>query len=65
MLAVAIAAFNQLSGINALIYYTRRIFEMGGASGASALLQSVIIGGTNLVATMAALAVIDGPYTAK
>jgi len=56
---VMIAVFNQLSGINALIYYTRRIFEMAGAEGTSALAQSVIIGLTNLVFTMAALAVID------
>jgi len=59
LLACAIGAFNQLSGINALIYYGPTIFKMTGAAGENALLQSVIIGLVNLVFTMTALAVID------
>ena len=59
LLAVAIATFNQLSGINALMYYAPHIFQMAGAGEASALLQAVAVGGTNLVFTIAALAVID------
>ena len=59
LLAVAIAMFNQLSGINALMYYAPHIFRMAGAAGDSALLQTVAIGSTNLIFTMAALAVID------
>ena len=59
LLAVAIAMFNQLSGINALMYYAPHIFKMAGAGEDSALLQSVAVGGTNLVFTMIALAIID------
>jgi sugar porter (SP) family MFS transporter len=59
LLAVAIAMFNQLSGINALMYYAPHIFRMAGAEAGSALLQTVAVGGTNLILTMAALTVID------
>ena len=59
LLACMIAAFNQLDGINAVIYYTADIFRMAGASKTSALMQSVIIGFTNLVMTIIAMALID------
>ena len=59
MLAVAIAMFNQLSGINAVMYYAPRIFEMAGSEENAALLQAVAVGGTNLVFTVIAMSVID------
>ena len=59
MLAVMIAMFNQLSGINAILYYAPNIFKMAGAVTESAMFQSVIIGLTNLIFTMLALLVID------
>lgn len=57
--AVAIAMFNQLSGINALLYYAPRIFHLAGAGSDSASLQSIAVGGTNLVFTVLALFLID------
>ncbi|MEN6428490.1 MAG: sugar porter family MFS transporter, partial [Phycisphaerales bacterium] len=59
LLAGMIAAFNQLDGINAVIYYTADIFRLAGADKASALMQSVIIGLTNLVMTVLAMILID------
>src|SRR5437879_5858965 len=51
MLAILIAFFNQLSGINAILYFAPRIFELTGLGAKTALLQSVGIGLTNLVFT--------------
>ena len=59
LLALMVATFNQVSGINALIYYTADIFAMAGAARTSALWQSVIIGVTNLAFTLLAMSVID------
>ena len=59
LLAAMIAAFNQLDGIYAVIYYTADIFRMAGADKTGALMQSVIVGLTNLVMTILAMGVID------
>ena len=59
MLAFFIAFFNQLSGINAVLYFAPRIFEMTGLGTKAALLQSVGIGITNLVFTFVGLWLID------
>ncbi|WP_336514762.1 sugar porter family MFS transporter [Pollutibacter soli] len=57
--AIILAMFNQLSGINAIIYYAKRIFAMAGFDDSSAYLQSIYIGTANLVFTLIAMAVID------
>jgi len=59
LLAFLIAFFNQLSGINAILYFAPRIFEMTGLGAKAALLQSVGIGITNLVFTFVGLWLID------
>lgn len=59
LLALAIAAFNQLAGINAILYYINDIFAAAGFSKASSDLQSVMIGATNLIFTIPALYLID------
>lgn len=59
LLALLIAFFNQLSGINAMLYFAPRIFEMTGLGEKAALLQSIGIGVTNLVFTFVGLWMID------
>jgi SP family arabinose:H+ symporter-like MFS transporter len=58
-LAISIAMFNQLSGINAVLYYLNDIFLKAGFSKVSGDLQSVLIGFTNLLFTLAAMTIID------
>jgi sugar porter (SP) family MFS transporter len=59
MLAILIAFFNQMSGINAILYFAPRIFELTGLGDKAALLQSVGIGVTNLIFTFVGLRLID------
>jgi SP family arabinose:H+ symporter-like MFS transporter len=58
-LAVTIGMFNQLSGINAILYYLNDIFAAAGFSKLSGALQTVAIGSMNLLATLLAMSVID------
>ena len=59
MLAFAISFFNQFSGINALLYYARRIFESAGLGEDAGLLSSVGLGIANLIFTLVGVALID------
>ena len=59
LLAILIAFFNQLSGINAILYFAPRIFELTGLGAKAALLQSIGIGLTNLIFTFVGLWLID------
>jgi sugar porter (SP) family MFS transporter len=59
LLAFLLAFFNQASGINAIIYYAPRVFEMAGLGKSAALLSSTGIGLVNLIFTMLGLSLID------
>jgi len=59
MLAFLVATFNQLSGINAIIYFAPRVFEMAGIAKGSAFLSTVGIGFVNLLFTVAGWFLID------
>ena len=58
-LAISIGMFNQLSGINAILYYLNDIFAAAGFSKMSGDLQAVAVGGMNLFATLLAMTLID------
>jgi sugar porter (SP) family MFS transporter len=58
-LAITIGMFNQLSGINAILYYLNDIFGAAGFSKLSGDLQAVAVGGMNLLATLLGMSVID------
>ncbi len=59
ILAFLVAFFNQLSGINAFLYYAPRIFEEAGLGASTALLSSIGIGVTNLLFTLLGIFLID------
>ena len=59
LMAFCIAMFNQLSGVNAILYYAPVVMQEAGASDSASYLMSVAVGLMNLVATMTALTVID------
>jgi MFS transporter, SP family, arabinose:H+ symporter len=58
-LAISIGMFNQLAGINALLYYSNSIFASAGFSSSSAALQTVGVGLVNLLATFLGMSLID------
>ena len=58
-LAITIGAFNQLAGINAILYYLNDIFQAAGFSQISGDEQAIAIGFTNLVFTIVGMSVID------
>lgn len=58
-LAFTVAAFNQLAGINAILYYLNYIFAMAGFSKVSGDIQAVAVGAMNLLATLLGMSLID------
>ncbi len=59
LLVFALAAFNQLDGINAILYYVTDIFRMAGFAETDAFKQSAVVGAVNLIFTIIGMALID------
>ena len=59
IIGILLAIFQQITGINTIMYYAPKIFANVGQSNDSALLQTIIIGGTNLIFTLVAMTLID------
>lgn len=59
LLAITVAMFNQLGGINALWYYADQIFAMAGFNKDASAMQSVVLGSVNLISTLVGMAIID------
>ena len=58
-IAFLVAMFNQFSGINAILYYAPRIFELSGLTSSDSMFQSILIGVTNGIFTILGLILID------
>jgi sugar porter (SP) family MFS transporter len=58
-IAILVAMFNQFSGINAILYYAPRIFELSGLTNSDSMFQSILIGVTNGIFTILGLVLID------
>ena len=59
LLVIALAVFNQFSGINAFLYYSPRIFELAGLEESSALMSSIGVGIVNVIFTLVGMSLID------
>lgn len=59
LIGIILAIFQQITGINTIMYYAPKIFANVGQSNDSALMQTILIGGTNLVFTLVAMVLID------
>jgi sugar porter (SP) family MFS transporter len=58
-IGIFVGIFNQLTGIGVVFYYSSQIFSIAGFSNSSSMAQSVILGATNLIFTLIAMAIID------